>query len=156
MLLLLLVAPTLRGQNSGSSKRDSTVFIYVDTAPLLFLLRLFLFFSLFLGCLYAFSVLPFPFLRRSARDCETSFSDTIPYRRDYLLTGLFLPALLSFFFSFTLLLSNYAASFLSFYVYSLRRNELRYSAKLVCISVHHRSDTKAPLNNSSWVDWDKW
>lgn len=80
MLLLLLVAPTLRGQNSGSSKRDSTVFIYVDTAPLLFLLRLFLFFSLFLGCLYAFSVLPFPFLRRSARDCETSFSDTIQAR----------------------------------------------------------------------------
>ncbi|KAM0732760.1 hypothetical protein ACS0PU_000921 [Formica fusca] len=34
------------------------------------------------------------------------------------------------------------SSFLSFYVYSLRRNEFRYSTKLVCKNIRHRSDTK--------------
>lgn len=74
------------GQNSGSSKRDS---LFTSTLPLSFFSSICSsFLSLFLGYLYAFSVLPFPFLCRSARDCETSFSDTIPYRRDYLFTRL--------------------------------------------------------------------
>lgn len=152
LLLLLIHVPTLRGQNSGSSKRDSIVFIYVDVAPLSFFSTVC---SSFLS-LSRFVFTPFPFflslfLRRSARDCETSFSDTISYRQRLpLLTKLLLSvALLSFFFSVAYSDCAQLLFFLFFFVYLLRRNELRRSAKLVCKNIHHPSDTKTPLNISS-------
>lgn len=90
---MLLVAPTLRGQNSGSSKRDSAAFIYVDTLPLPSFPPSFSFFSSFSAacsfsqCLRLFNS-RFPFSPSlGLRDAVSPRQYTV--QRDYLCTVLF-------------------------------------------------------------------